>query len=120
MLFDQVRQGDLQARGRTPWSQFALAHGFSNGDEVFLAGITGTIQLDNQSFVVAGAATNTFSLLNTLDNAPVDTTSMGAYISGGTAARIYTFTIQADNGILPDPMQTFTLTIVPPTRERVE
>ena len=67
-----------------------LAHGYSNGDEVFLAGIGGMFQLNNRSFELANKTTNRFDLVNTLTGALVDTTNYGVYTSGGTAARIYT------------------------------
>lgn len=66
----------------------ANAHGFSNGQEVYITGIIGTTQLNNRFFLVAGATTNTFTLQDQFGNA-VDSTTYKAYISSGTVAAIY-------------------------------
>ena len=71
----------------------APGHDFINGDEVFLAGIVGTIsnRLSARSFLVANVVASTsFTLVNPLTGAAINTTSFGAYTSAGTAARIYT------------------------------
>lgn len=65
-------------------------HGYSNGDEAFLTRIGGMTQLNGQSFEVANVTTNTYTLVNVLTGAAVDTRNYTAYTSGGTAARIYT------------------------------
>lgn len=65
------------------------AHGFLNGDWAFLTGIGGMTQLNGQTLIVAGATTNFFSLTDVYGT-PIDTTTFGAYTSGGTAARIFT------------------------------
>lgn len=64
------------------------SHGWSNGDEVVLEGITGMIELNNRSFVVRNATTNTFTLED-IYGASVDTSGYTAYASGGTASRVY-------------------------------
>ena len=67
----------------------APANGFSNGDWVVLAGIGGMTALNGQTYIVANALTNSFSLQD-LDQNAIDSTLFGAYTSGGTASRIYT------------------------------
>lgn len=62
----------------------AAAHGFSNGDVVFLAGVVGMTEVNSRHFVVANAATNTFELTG------CNSTGYAAYASGGTAAEIVT------------------------------
>lgn len=68
----------------------ATAHGFSNGNEVQISGITGAIgsYLNNRNFKVAGVTTNTFQL-QYLDGTAVDSTAFGSYGSGGSASRVY-------------------------------
>jgi hypothetical protein len=66
----------------------SVAHGFSNGQELAIAGVLGMVQLNNQNFFVANVTANTYELTYR-DGTPVDTTAFGAYISGGTASRIY-------------------------------
>lgn len=57
----------------------ATAHGFSNGDEVFISGVIGMTELNDKTFTVANAATNTFELSG------VDGSAYTAYSSSGTA-----------------------------------
>lgn len=64
------------------------AHGFNNGQWVYLAAIGGMTQLNGRFFVVAGVTANTFTLTD-LGGAAINTTSYGAYTAGGTAARVY-------------------------------
>lgn len=60
------------------------AHGYSNGDEVFITGVVGMTQVNGRRFTVAGAAANTFQLSG------IDSSAYTAYSSGGTVARYYT------------------------------
>ncbi len=64
----------------------AVAHGFSNGDEVEIAAVTGMTQVNGRRFTVAGVTANTFQLSG------VNTTAYTAYAAGGTVARVYTLT----------------------------
>ena len=66
----------------------ATSHGYSNGDEVVINGIVGMTQLNNRSFIVANKQTNTFELHDTHD-AAVNGLLYTAYVSGGTASKIY-------------------------------
>ena len=66
------------------------AHGYSNGDEVFIDGVFGMTQVNNKRFIVAGVTANTFQLTDQVTGGNVDSSSYGAYSSGGTSARIYT------------------------------
>lgn len=62
----------------------ATAHGFSNGDEVFIQSVAGMTELNGRAFKVANVAANTFEL-QTLGGTDVDGTAYTAYSSGGTA-----------------------------------
>ena len=68
------------------------AHGFSVDDWVYFAGIVGTTQLNVLFFKVDSVPTADTFTLKYLDNAtvPVDMAAFGAYVSGGTVARVYT------------------------------
>lgn len=71
----------------------STAHGFSNGQHVFIAGVLGMVDVDNREFVVAGVAANSFQLSG------IDSTAFGVYTSGGTAGVIYEIAtpyVQAD------------------------
>lgn len=76
----------------------APSHGFSNGDIVTISGVTGMSEVNNGYYVVFAATTNTFELVDVLDN-PFDSRLYPAYISGGIASKIYKITspyLQAD------------------------
>jgi hypothetical protein len=62
----------------------ATSHGYANGDDVYISGITGMSELNGRSFTVAGVTTNTFQLSG------CDSTTYTAYASGGLVARYYT------------------------------
>lgn len=65
------------------------AHGYANGDWVFLSGIGGMTPLNGRTLIVANVTTNTYTLTDVFGNA-INTTAYPAYTAGGTAARIYT------------------------------
>lgn len=60
----------------------ATAHGYANGDVVYISGIVGMTELNDRAFVVANQATNTFELKG------VNTTNYTAYTSGGSAFKV--------------------------------
>src|SRR5687768_7008721 len=72
---------------------YAGSDTYSNGDEVYISGIVGPIgtYLNNRNFKVASVntGTNTFTLTY-LNGTNVNSTSFGAYTSGGTIAEVYT------------------------------
>lgn len=76
------------------------SHGFANGDEVFIEAVGGATALNGRSFIVRNQTTHTFTLEDMWGTA-VDTTSMGAYTSGGTAKRHYQI-------VSPYPMSALT------------
>ena len=55
----------------------ATAHGFSNGDEIYLSGIGGMTEMNGTVQTITNVTTDTFEI--------VDTTTYTAYTSGGTA-----------------------------------
>lgn len=59
----------------------AASHGFSNGDQVYIAEVVGMTQLNGNTYTVAGQTTNTFQLSG------VNGSGYGAYSSGGKAVR---------------------------------
>ena len=76
-------------------------HSYSNGNEVFLSGVQGMIQLNGQTYIVINATTNTFQLQNQLTGAIVSTVGYSPYAGGGTAARVYTVATPYAVGDLP-------------------
>ncbi len=66
----------------------ATGHGFSNGDEVYISGVLGMVELNVRNFKVANVTTNTFEI-TLMDTTPLDSTSYGTYTSGGTAEKVF-------------------------------
>lgn len=64
------------------------SHGYSNGDWVYLDAIVGMTELNERFAVVSDSAANTFRLKD-FDGNYITTGSYGAYVSGGTVARVY-------------------------------
>lgn len=62
----------------------SAGHGLSNGDEVYITGITGMTELNGRRFTIAGVAANTFQLEGE------DSTTYTAYSAGGTATPTFT------------------------------
>jgi hypothetical protein len=77
------------------------AHGYSNGDEVQLASLTGMTSLNGKSYLIAGATTNTFTLADLFFN-PISTVALPAYGGGGTVARVYTLTTPYASADIPN------------------
>lgn len=65
----------------------STGHGFSEGDPVWVSGISGMYPLNDQSFTIYSPTTNTFSLKDSSGNV-VNTSSFGTYSSGGGVAKI--------------------------------
>ncbi len=66
----------------------ATAHGYANGDEVFINSVVGMTELNGSSYLVANQAANTFELTD-VDGVDIDGTGFTAYVSGGVAEKIY-------------------------------
>lgn len=69
----------------------SAGHGLSNGDDVYLAGIVGMVELNGRTVRIKNVAANTFELTDFLGN-NINSAAYGAYTSGGTASRVYTLT----------------------------
>src|SRR6185436_8722105 len=70
----------------------STAHGYSNGDEIFVSGVVGMVEVNNLVFVVANASANGYTMTYKQSGSAVNTGGFTAYSSGGTAARIYSVT----------------------------
>jgi hypothetical protein len=67
------------------------SHGYSNGDEILITAVVGMTQLNSKRFLVANVTTNTFELTNK-DGVDTDSTAFTAYVSGGTANKVFEIT----------------------------
>lgn len=79
----------------------STAHGFSDGDWVKIKNVNGLDNVNNETFIVANKTANTFQLKDAFGN-NFCTVGHGAYVSGGTVARIYTVTTPWDSAHLED------------------
>jgi len=70
--------GAVTVTSVTPTNSMTLV----NGMTVTISGVVGMIGLNTNRFIVAGISGTTFKLYDTFGN-PVDTTSLGTYVSGG-------------------------------------
>lgn len=81
-----------------------VAHGYNTGDVVLINSVGGMVQLNGKQWVVNKLTADTFSL--TLGGVAIDTTSFGAYTSGGLAYKVDPATnlntVFSDIGTLPD------------------
>ena len=77
------------------------SHGFSNGDEIFIASVGGMAELNGRNYRVANSTTNTFTLTD-LFGVAINTTSFTTYTSGGTATEIFELATPYPEAKLPD------------------
>lgn len=77
-------------------------HNYNVGDWVFVTGVLGMTQLNGNYYSISATTTNTITLADLNGNA-INSTGYGAYVSGGTTARVYT---------LPSPFAAADLALV--------
>ena len=68
-----------------------VGHGFTTGDEVYIAGVVGMTELNGRFFRVVDLGANSFSLKD-LFGTNLDSAAFTAYTSGGTATAVYELT----------------------------
>src|SRR5882672_3405854 len=98
------------------------AHGYANGQVIFLSGIGGMTQLNGRFVTVAGAAANTYQLTY-FDGTNINTTAYGAYTAGGTGARVYEIAspyLEADLQDLHYTQSADVMTITHPSYDKRE
>ena len=86
-----VLEGDKTITGITqanPAVVTASSHGYSNGDEVLISGVSGMTEVNNKRFLVADKTTNTFELQDK-DCVDINSTSFTAYASGGVSNKVF-------------------------------
>ena len=96
--------GQASTSGSGSGAQFTMTFGsvapFSTGDWVALSGIVGMTQLNGVTAVVTNLTSSTFALHDVFGN-NINSTAFTPYVSGGTAARIYTLTTPWAEADLP-------------------
>ena len=86
-----VLEGDKTITGITqanPAVVTATSHGYSNGDEVLISGVSGMTEVNGKRFLVADKTTNTFELQDK-DGVDINSTSFTAYASGGVSNKVF-------------------------------
>ena len=64
------------------------AHGYANGDEVFISAVVGMTELNGKYYLVANKNTNDFEITD-VDGTDIDGSAFTAYSSGGTAGKVF-------------------------------
>lgn len=98
------------------------AHGYTNGQVVFLSGIGGMTQLNGRFAVVTNKAANTYELFY-FDGTKINTTAYGAYTAGGAGARVYEIAspyLEADLQDLHYTQSADVMTITHPSYDKRE
>ena len=88
----QVTNAAISITGATqtnPVRITVLAHGYSNGDEVFITGVVGMTQLNGNRYIIKNVTTDAFEITNQITSNNIDGTGFDAYTSGGTSADIF-------------------------------
>lgn len=67
-----------------------VAHGYSPGDWVFILAVVGMTQLNGNYYIINTVPDADHYTLKDLFGSVVNTVAFGAYVSGGTAQRVYT------------------------------
>ncbi len=96
----------------------STAHGYVNGDEVALTGIVGMVELNGRRVVVANKNANDFEITDQVTGANIDTTGYVAYVSNGSAFKVFEITTpyaEADLELLKYSQSADVVTITHPT-----
>lgn len=67
----------------------STAHGYTDGDTVYITDIVGMTELNGRWFIVDNATANDYDLTHFADGSNIDSTLYSTYTSGGSAAKIY-------------------------------
>ncbi len=79
------------------------AHGYVDGEEIFIDGVGGMTELNGRRFIVKNPTTDEFELNWQIDaNQALDSTGYGTFTSGGTVASIYTIPTPYTQEQLPE------------------
>ncbi len=101
----QVREASLNISTISTASlaevQTAVDHGYSTGDEVYLAGIKGMTALNRRNFKIVVTDSDKFTI-KYMDGTDVDSTLLPAYVSDGTVGRVYEIVTPYLEAELPD------------------
>lgn len=78
----------------------SASHGFTTGQHVIISGVVGMTEVNGKRFTVGSTTTNTFELSG------INSTSFGAYVSGGEVSRVYELTTPYTESQISDISKT--------------
>lgn len=90
------------------------AHGYANGDWVFIDGVGGMTQLNGKYFKIIASTLNTFTL-GDVNGTAINSTAYGVYTAGGTSGRVFKLTTTytaSDLALLKFVQSADTMTLV--------
>lgn len=64
------------------------SHGFSDGQQIRITGVSGMTQVNDKVFTVHNPSTNSFSLRDKTDTTDITSTAFSTYVSGGQVERV--------------------------------
>jgi hypothetical protein len=94
-----------------PCSVTDVAHGYTTGDQIYIASVVGMTQLNGKMYKVVVTGANTYTLTD-IDGNAINSTGYSTYTSGGTASRVYTVTTPYAVADLTDSLGNFKLKFV--------
>jgi hypothetical protein len=65
-----------------------IAHGFTNGDQIYFSGVNGMTEVNGRVFLITVVDPNSYNLFE-ISGGNINSTGYGAYVSGGTAAKAF-------------------------------
>lgn len=86
-----ILEGEKTITGATkanPAVITSVGHGYATGDEVFITGIVGMTELNNEYYYITKLTNDTFSLQDVFGN-NINSSAFTTYGSGGSVSRVY-------------------------------
>jgi hypothetical protein len=88
LTLDPSAQNIIDITQANPGVVEVTAHGYANGDELYIEGIVGMTELNGRFVRVANVTTDTFELKDLFNNF-IDTSGFTAYGSAGTVTQVF-------------------------------
>lgn len=94
-----------------PCSITDTSHGYSTGDQIYIASVGGMTQLNGKMYKIIKIDANTYTLTD-IDGNAINSTGYTTYTGGGTASRVYTIATPYAVADLTDSLGNFALKFV--------
>lgn len=89
VLLTETAKNITGATAADPVVITSVAHGFDDGDDVYIDDVVGMTEINGRWFRVANKTADTFELTDQVDGTDIDGSGYTAYSSGGAASRVY-------------------------------